>query len=237
MTTALPVLDTSGTTTGDFEVPAAWLEREKGEQAVHDTVVAYLAAQRAGTAATKTRTQVRGGGAKPWRQQGTGRARAGSIRSPLWRGGGVIFGPQPRDFSKKVNRKVKRLALRRVFTERLDEGVVKIVDGVALEAPRTRLATALLRALEVGEDVLIIVDQLQRHPNLVLATANLPNLSLLDAAQVNAYHVLLHKQILLTREGLDALGARIAATDEPAAGTAPAPAPEEEPEPEKEEAS
>ena len=105
MSTNLKVLDAAGNAVEDFELKPEWLVRDKGDQAVHDEVVAYLAGRRAGTASTKTRSNVRGGGAKPWRQKGTGRARAGSIRSPLWRGGGIIFGPHPRDFSKKTNKK------------------------------------------------------------------------------------------------------------------------------------
>ena len=102
--TTLTIKDMSGTDAGDYQLDDAWLERERGAQAVHDVVVSYLAAQRGGTASTKNRSQVRGGGAKPYSQKGTGHARAGTSRSPLWEGGGVIFGPQPRRFHKKVNR-------------------------------------------------------------------------------------------------------------------------------------
>ena len=108
---SLAIVNEKGAAAGEVTIDESWLEREKGDSAVHDTVVAYLATKRAGTAATKNRKLVRGGGAKPWRQKGTGRARAGSNRSPIWRGGGVIFGPQPRSFAKKVNKKVKKLVL------------------------------------------------------------------------------------------------------------------------------
>src|SRR5574337_417191 len=120
----LTIKDTKGKDQGELETRFPLVEDGKGTQAVHDTVVAYQAAQRSGTASTKTMGEVAGSGKKPWRQKGTGRARAGSFASPLWRGGGVVFGPKPRDFRKKVNRKVQRIALRKALSERLKAGDV-----------------------------------------------------------------------------------------------------------------
>ena len=131
----LTVKDIQGKDQGEVEVKFSLVENGKGTQAVHDTVVAFRAAQRMGTACTKNVGEVAGTNKKPWRQKGTGRARAGSFQSPLWRGGGVVFGPKPRDFSKKTNRTVKRLALRKALSERLKAGDVHaIVDDLKLSS-------------------------------------------------------------------------------------------------------
>src|ERR1700751_4419825 len=134
----LTIKDTKGNNQGELEVKFPIVEDGKGTQAVHDTVVAYQAAQRMGTACTKNVGEVAGTNKKPWRQKGTGRARAGSFQSPLWRGGGVVFGPKPRDFGKKVNSKTKQLALRKALTERLKSGDVIFVDDFKLESPKTK---------------------------------------------------------------------------------------------------
>src|SRR5512144_3330259 len=128
----LTIKNIKGNDQGELEVKFPLIEDGKGTQAVHDTVVAHQAAQRSGTASTKTMGEVAGTGKKPWRQKGTGRARAGSFASPLWRGGGVVFGPKPRDFAKKVSRKTKQLALRKALSERLKAGDVVVVDDLKL---------------------------------------------------------------------------------------------------------
>src|SRR5215470_3645907 len=124
----LTIKDSKGQDQGQLEVKFPLIEDGKGTQAVHDVVVAYQAAQRMGTASTKTMGEVAGTGKKPWRQKGTGRARAGSFASPLWRGGGVVFGPKPRDFGKRVSRRTKQLALRKALSERLNAGEITVVD-------------------------------------------------------------------------------------------------------------
>src|SRR5215813_7026829 len=134
----LTIKDTKGNNQGELEVKFPLIEDGKGTQAVHDVVVAYQAAQRMGTACTKTMGEVAGTGKKPWRQKGTGRARAGSFQSPLWRGGGVVFGPKPRDFSKKVSRQTKQLALRKALTERLKAGDVLLVSEFKLGSAKTK---------------------------------------------------------------------------------------------------
>src|SRR5574340_42786 len=134
----LTIKDTKGKDQGELEVKFPLVEDGRGIQAVHDVVVAYQAAQRMGTACTKTMGEVAGSGKKPWRQKGTGRARAGSFASPLWRGGGVVFGPKPRDFGKKVSRKTKQLALRKALSERLRAGDVVLVDDLKLASPKTK---------------------------------------------------------------------------------------------------
>src|SRR6185295_3034345 len=145
----LTVKDLKGNDQGELEVRFPLIENGKGTQAVHDAVVAYMAAQRSGTACTKTMGEVAGTGKKPWRQKGTGRARAGSFASPLWRGGGVVFGPKPRDFSKKISRSTKQLALRKALSERLSAGDVIVLDDIKLEAPKTKEFIGVLNALEV----------------------------------------------------------------------------------------
>src|ERR1044071_4417773 len=144
----LTVKDINGKDKGQLEVKFSLVEDGRGTQAVHDTIVAYQAAQRRGTACTKTMGEVAGSGKKPWRQKGTGRARAGSFASPLWRGGGVVFGPKPRDFSKKVTKKTKQLALRKALTERLNAGEVTVVDEIKLDSPKTKGFIGVLDSLK-----------------------------------------------------------------------------------------
>src|SRR5437867_577607 len=152
----LTIKDIKGNNQGELEVKFPLIEDGKGSQAVHDVVVAYQAAQRMGTACTKTMGEVAGSGKKPWRQKGTGRARAGSFASPLWRGGGVVFGPKPRDFSKKVSRKTKQLALRKALSERLRAGDVVVVDDLKLESGKTKEFVGVLSALEVKGSALLV---------------------------------------------------------------------------------
>src|SRR5436305_12830384 len=131
----LAIKDSNGKSAGELEVKFPLIEDGRGTQAVHDVVVAYQAAQRMGTACTKTMGEVAGSGKKPWRQKGTGRARAGSFASPQWRGGGAVFGRKPRDFSKNISRKTKQLALRKALTERLNAGDVMVLEDLKFETP------------------------------------------------------------------------------------------------------
>src|SRR5271169_533429 len=152
----LTVKDITGKSQGELEVKFPLIENGSGTEAVQQTVVAYRAAQRMGTACTKNVGEVAGTNKKPWRQKGTGRARAGSFQSPLWRGGGVVFGPKPRDFSKKTNRAVKKLALRKALSERLKAGDVIIVDDLKLPSPKTRDFIGVLAALELTGTTLVV---------------------------------------------------------------------------------
>src|SRR5436190_16012033 len=145
----LAVKDIKGQSQGELEVQFALIENGKGTQAVHDAVVAYLANQRMGTACTKNVGEVAGTNKKPWRQKGTGRARAGSFQSPLWRGGGVVFGPKPRDFGRKISKSTKQLALRKALSERLKSGDVVVVDDFKLESPKTKGFVFALKALQM----------------------------------------------------------------------------------------
>src|SRR5881628_1603443 len=152
----LTVKNINGKDSGELQVKFPLIEGGKGTQAVHDTVVAYQAAQRMGTASTKTMGEVAGSGKKPWRQKGTGRARAGSFASPLWRGGGVVFGPKPRDFSKKVSRKTRQLALRKALSERLNAGDVLVVEDIKLESPKTKGFVEVMSKLGLAGSTLFV---------------------------------------------------------------------------------
>src|SRR5215468_7790749 len=168
----LTIKDNNGNSAGELEVNFPLVEDGRGTQAVHDVVVAHQAAKRMGTASTKTMGEVAGSGKKPWRQKGTGRARAGSFASPLWRGGGVVFGPKPRDFGKKVSRKTKQLALRKALSERLRAGDVVVIDDLKLSSGKTKDFIGLLSALELTGTALIVAQSTDK--NLRLASRNIP---------------------------------------------------------------
>src|SRR5437867_10588765 len=164
----LPIKNINGEDRGELEVKFPLVEGGRGTQAVHDVIVAFQANQRMGTACTKNVGEVAGTNKKPWRQKGTGRARAGSFQSPLWRGGGVVFGPKPRDFGKKVGRKTKQLALRKALTERLNAGDVLLVEELKLESPKTKAFLELMKRFELGGTALVVVPAMEH--NLHLAT-------------------------------------------------------------------
>ncbi len=211
MSNTLDILDCKGARVGEYAIPEGVIELEKGEQAVHDTVVAYLAGLRAGTACTKTRGEVSGGGAKPFRQKGMGRARAGSSRSPVWVGGGTIFGPRPRSFAKKVNKKVLQLALKRALSERIVEGGVIVLDKFELPDHKTKNAVAILKNLKVEDaTVLLSLPCLDDQAAVICATGNLPNLVLRKSDTVNVYELLRYSKLLFTKDSLDAFIERLA---------------------------
>ena len=205
----LTIKDTKGNNAGELEVKLPLMEGGKGTQAVHDVVVAYQAAQRMGTASTKTMGEVAGTGKKPWRQKGTGRARAGSFQSPLWRGGGVVFGPKPRDFGKKVSRKTRQLALRKAISERLRAGDVLVVEDLKLESPKTKDFIGLLAALELhGKGTALFVAQ-ATDKNLTLASRNVPDVALATSDALNTYDVLRPDKLVFTRAAFEQFQARL----------------------------
>lgn len=170
------------------------------EHLLHDQVVMQLNNRRRGTVATRNRTAVRGSNDKPWRQKGTGRARAGTLKSPLWPGGGIIFGPMPRDYRYELPRKVRREALRIALSHKIRSQQLDVVDRIGLENPKTKLARALLKSLEVGDNVLFVVSEEDR--NLRLAVRNLPGVDVLPSRGLNVYDVLNHERIVFTRDAL-----------------------------------
>jgi large subunit ribosomal protein L4 len=204
----LSVLDIQGQPQGELEVQFPVVQDGRGTQAVHDVVVAYQAAQRMGTACTKTMGEVAGSGRKPWRQKGTGRARAGSFASPLWRGGGVVFGPKPRDFTKRVSKATRRLALRKSLSERLKAGDVLVVDDLQLAAPKTSEFTGILNNLQVRGSTLIVTSTITR--NLTLAVRNLSRVELTTSDTLNTYEVLRFDKLIFTRSAFEKVDQRLA---------------------------
>jgi large subunit ribosomal protein L4 len=203
----LTIKDTKGNNQGELEVKFPLIEDGKGTQAVHDVVVAYRAAQRMGTACTKNVGEVAGTNKKPWRQKGTGRARAGSFQSPLWRGGGVVFGPKPRDFTKKVSRNTRQLALRKALSERLKAGDVVLIDDLKLGSQKTKEFTGVLKALELKGTALIVAQGVDK--NLTLASRNVPNVALTTGDLLNTYDVLRSDKLVFTRTAFEQLEARL----------------------------
>ena len=169
---------------------------------VHQAVTAYLAGARAGTKAQKNRSAVSGGGAKPWRQKGTGRARAGTTRSPIWRSGGVAFAAQPRSYKQKLNKKMYRAALRSIISELVRLDRLKVVNEFKLDGPKTKGMVAALAGLGL-DDALIIVDSLDE--NIVLASRNLPFVDVVEVSGVNPYALVRNKNIVITAEALKKL--------------------------------
>jgi large subunit ribosomal protein L4 len=203
----LTIKDSKGNNQGELDVKFPLVEDGKGTQAVHDSVVAYRAAQRMGTACTKTMGEVTGTGKKPWRQKGTGRARAGSFASPLWRGGGVVFGPKPRDFAKKVSRKTRQLALRKALSERLRAGDVVLIDDLKLASPKTKDFVGLLTALDVKGTALIVSQSTDK--NLTLASRNVPNVALTTSESLNTYDVLRPDKLVFPRGAFEQVENRL----------------------------
>jgi len=203
----LTVQDIQGNAAGEIEVSFPLVESGKGTQAVHDTVVAHLANQRQGNACTKTMGEVAGSGKKPWRQKGTGRARSGSFQSPLWVGGGVTFGPKPRDFRKKVGRQTKIVALRKALSERLKGGDVRLIDALKLTSPKTRDLARTLSSLQVKGSLLLVCEGPDRH--LQLASRNLPEVELTTGGNLNTYQVLRYDTLLFTRPAFEQVEQRL----------------------------
>jgi large subunit ribosomal protein L4 len=204
----ISIKNLDGKSAGELEVKFALIENGKGTQAVHDAVTAYRAAQRSGTACTKNVGDVAGTNKKPWRQKGTGRARAGSFQSPLWVGGGVVFGPKPRDFSKKVSKKTKSLALRKALSERLKAGDVVVVDELKLATPKTKDFVKAIRALDI-DGTMLVVSCGEENKNLALAARNISFVDVTTSESLNTYDVLRPDKLLFTRSAFEKVEARL----------------------------
>jgi large subunit ribosomal protein L4 len=191
----------------EVQVSDAAFGREYNEALVHQVVTAYMAAGRAGTKAQKTRAEVRGGGIKPWRQKGTGQARAGSIRSPLWIGGGRTFAARPRDFSQKVNRKMYRGAMRAILSELIRQERLLVTPAMELDAPKTKLLAQKLKSLALP-NVLIVIEAFDEK--LHLAARNLPHVDVVPAAAVDPLSLARHQKVLVTVGALKMLEERLA---------------------------
>ena len=212
---AVDFKDLTGSKTGTINLDPQTFGLDPNVAVMHQVVTAQLAARRSGTQSTKTRAEVRGGGAKPWRQKGTGRARHGSIRSPQWRGGGVALGPKPRDYSQKTPKKMVRLALKSALSDRAASERVVVVDEWNFELPKTKTAVAALEALDVEGRVLIVVNQ--NDSNTWKSFANLDRVHVISPGELNAYDVLVNDWVVFTKSTLpDAISSGISedATDE-----------------------
>ena len=202
------VQNISGQSVEELEIGFdAFEDDAKGLQAVHDTVVAYRASQRSGTACAKTRSEVAGTGKKPWRQKGTGRARVGSKQSPIWRGGGVVFGPRPRSFRKDINKKTRKLALRKALSERFKSGEVVVIDQVQFDKPKTKDVLQLLDQLKVDGTALIVTGEV--NANVQLSARNIPYVDVTTSATLNTYDTLKYDCIILTKDALSGLESRL----------------------------
>ena len=193
---------------GEIELNDQIFNLEVKEYLLHDVVRMQRAAKRAGTASTKTRSEVRGSSAKPWRQKGTGRARSGTRQSPVWRGGGVVFGPKPRDYSFKLNRKVKQQAVAMAMSARLQEGNLVVLDGFTLEQIKTKDFVNVMNTLEL-ETALIVINE--PNDNLTKSSRNVNGFKVMNTEGLNVYDILLHKKLVLLQPAISSLEERFTA--------------------------
>jgi large subunit ribosomal protein L4 len=201
-------LVSKGAQAEDVQVSDATFARAYNESLVHQVVTAYMAAGRAGTKAQKTKAEVRGGGIKPWRQKGTGQARAGSIRSPIWVGGGRAFAAKPRDFAQKVNRKMYRAAIQTMLSELARQERLVAVSGIELDAPKTKLLVQKLNDLSLGDNVLVLVEG--HDEKLELAARNLPYVDVLPVGSLDPVSLARHAKVVATVGAVRMLEERLA---------------------------
>jgi large subunit ribosomal protein L4 len=196
----LDVLNIEGSKVSQVEVNEEIFNGSVKDFLFHEVVKMQLACRRSGTASTKTRSEVRGGGGKPWRQKGTGRARAGTRSSPIWRHGGTVFGPKPRDYSYKVPKKIVRAALRSAIQHKINEGKIKIFEALDIEEPKCRLAVEIFKKANL-ENALLVVEGKngEKKRRLELATRNLKDFKVLDVTGINVYDVLRYNELVMTR--------------------------------------
>ena len=185
---------------GTLELPDALFNTEYNESVIHQAVVARLANERQGTKSTLTRSEVRGGGAKPWRQKGTGRARQGSIRSPQWVKGGVVFAPKSRDFSKKMNAKAKEVALFSALSQKIRDDEVIFVDEIKVNEAKTKEMAAFLKAFDLAKTVLLVMDN--NDENVIRASANIKAISTIASNQLNTYDVVKNNKLVISKQAV-----------------------------------
>ena len=198
--TSIALFKQDGTQNGEITLNEAIFGIEPNENVVFDAIIMQRASLRQGTHAVKNRSAVRGGGRKPWRQKGTGRARQGSIRSPQWRGGGVVFGPTPRSYSYKLPKKVRRLAIKSVLSEKVAENKLVVVEGLAFDAPKTKEFKTVLANLNVDTKVLIVLES--GNDFAALSARNLPNVSIVESNNVSVLDVVSADKLLMTKTAL-----------------------------------
>ncbi len=200
------IVNSSNQSVGSVTLPAVF-ESRVNDALLFDQVLSQLASRRAGTHATKTRAFVSGGGKKPWKQKGTGRARAGSSRSPIWRGGAVIFGPQPRSYEYRLPASSRRQALASALAQKARDSQLTVIDQLALSQPKTRELSGILDGLGIGDSTLVVIAG--RDRNVELAGRNLPRVCVMPVEGINVYDILRHKNLLVTQDALAAIEARL----------------------------
>lgn len=192
-----------GSTAGEIELSDAVFGQEVNKAALHMVVVNHLARKRQGTQSAKTRAEVSGGGKKPWRQKGTGRARHGSIRSPQWTGGGVVFAPKPRDYGFSVNKKVKKLAMRSALSSKVSEGQLMVLESLDIDTIKTKQVTGLLKALNVDSKALIVT--LDKNENLYLSARNIYGVDASFVGMLSVYDILNHDKLVIEKDAVTKL--------------------------------
>lgn len=203
----VPVVSSTRELVGEMDVPEVVIAGPPADHLLYEAAKMQMANRRRGTAATKTRGEVKGSGAKPWRQKGIGRARSGSVRSPLWRGGGTVFGPQPREYRYRLPRSARRRALCAALAAKHREGRLVVVEGFSLPEPRTRHVVSLLHGLGLEGSALLIVEG--RQPEIERAARNLPRVKVLRSEGLNVYDVLRHEHLVCTRAALEQISRRL----------------------------
>ena len=200
----IDIKDKNNASVGKLTLPEAVFSVVPKQGAVHDSIVNYLANQRQGTHATKTKGLVSGGGKKPYKQKHTGRARAGSSRSPLWKGGGTVFGPQPRDYSYSLPKKAKKAALHGALSAKYADGEITVIDGISFEKPRTKDMVALLKRLGLdGKTTLIVIPE--KNESILFSARNIPGVTVRRVSDLNTYEVAVHNRLLITKQAVDML--------------------------------
>jgi len=201
------IVDITNNKVGEVSLSDGIFGVEVKPHLIHEVVKMQLANRRSGTASTKNRALVRGGGKKPWKQKGTGRARVGTIRSPLWKGGGTIFGPVPRDYSYLVPKKVRKNALKSVLTQKLKENKLVLVDALKLEEVKTKKFVSLMKSLKISNA--LIIDE--ENKNLILSARNVPNFKVLKPEGLNVFDIMVYDHIVLTKPSLEKIEKRLLA--------------------------
>lgn len=196
----MKVLNTKGEKVSDVKLNETVWAIEPNDTVLYDAITLTRNAERQGTADTKTRSEVSGGGRKPWKQKGTGRARQGSTRAPHWPGGGIVFGPHPRSYSKKMNKKERRLALKSALSYKVIGSELVIIDSLNIADGKTKTMVNILNDLKLTGNILLVVESL--NENIVLATRNLPNVILLEASEINTYDVISSDVMVVTSEAI-----------------------------------
>jgi len=196
----VPVYNISGAQVGEIELAETIFGIEPNASVLHEAVVMQQASLRRGTHDTKGRSEVRGGGRKPWRQKGTGRARQGSIRAPQWVGGGTVFGPTPRSYAFKLPKKVRRLALKSALSTKVNANEIIVLDALTIDAPKTKDMVAILANLKVGKKALIVSSE--QDNNIVLSARNIPGVKVVDATGINVLDLLHHDALVITKDAV-----------------------------------